>query len=293
MLAAAEGRAAGVRVELRLPGPGSERWLELRGGPLAGGPGGIIAGTVADVTERKQEEARRAAAEKMEAVSGLASGIAHDFNNLLTAVTGQMELLEESFDTGAEARVHIEGVLRSVRRIAAITRQLLAVARRRKGAPKAPDLSTLLDELAAFVDRTQAAADADPRPRSHVPRPAAQASPATILLVEDEPLVRDLGEKALANLGYRVLTAGSATDARRAAARHEGPIALLVTDVDLPDGSGITLAESLAKERPELRVLVVTGHSPDDVSGGAPEFDMLGKPFTLTELSGRVRELLG
>jgi len=81
----------------------------------------VVTGTITDVTARKREANWEAARDKMEAVSALASGIAHDFNNLLTAMTGQLELLSESFDAGAKARPEIDGVLRSLDRIAAVS----------------------------------------------------------------------------------------------------------------------------------------------------------------------------
>lgn len=117
----------------------------------------------------------------------------------------------------------------------------------------------------------------------------------TILLVEDEPLVRDAGRRILERLGYTVLCASSGAEALQVSAHHPGVIDLLLTDVVMPGMNGWELAERLSKSRPGMRVLFASGHS-SDVMGqqglndeGCP---IVAKPYTMRALATTVRALL-
>lgn len=126
------------------------------------------------------------------------------------------------------------------------------------------------------------------------PAPSAPAVRDTILLVEDEPGIRALVRKILRRENYSVLEAGSAEEAI-AMASASGPIDLLVTDVMLPHQSGRALAERLLAQRPDLKVLYVSGYTDDDaVRTGAipPGSRFLQKPFTLGALVEKVKESL-
>ncbi len=116
----------------------------------------------------------------------------------------------------------------------------------------------------------------------------------TILAVEDEAEVRDLLASMLEGLGYRVLAASDSTTAISAARAHEGPIDLLLTDVVLPGISGPALGRLLSNQRPEVRVLYVSGYLEGSGPGhGIPEDAvLLHKPFSLEELAATVRRVL-
>ena len=125
------------------------------------------------------------------------------------------------------------------------------------------------------------------------PVAAEVAGPATgsetILLVEDEDSVRNLARRVLAAAGYTVLVARSGGEAFLLCERHDGPIHLMLTDVIMPQMSGRDLADRLAKLRPEMGVLYMSGR-PD---GGAPAVSpLLPKPFTITDLTIAVRRTL-
>ncbi len=116
-----------------------------------------------------------------------------------------------------------------------------------------------------------------------------------MLVVEDEPEVRDLAREILEASGYRVLQAGDPQDAVLIAERHAGPIRLLLTDVIMPRQSGRALAERLRPLRPELQVLYMSGYTNDAiVRHGVLEPDTLfiQKPFTPEALGRKVREAL-
>jgi CheY-like chemotaxis protein len=112
----------------------------------------------------------------------------------------------------------------------------------------------------------------------------------TILLVEDEPTVRGLTRELLTSFGYRVVDVDSA----EAALGVSGEYDLLVSDVVMPGKSGIELASELTVARPGLRVLLVSGHSTDDMRllDGNRRWRYLSKPFTPHDLAWTVRSLL-
>ncbi|HVY62341.1 MAG TPA: ATP-binding protein, partial [Planctomycetota bacterium] len=129
-------------------------------------------------------------------------------------------------------------------------------------------------------------------------RPGSDSDPTrlrgseTVLVVEDEEVVRRLARRSLEQAGYRVLEAGRGQDALDLAARHAGAIDILVTDMIMPGMSGRQLAERLAAARPGLRILFMSGHTEQSPLDGAPGSAFLQKPFTPSDLASRVREVL-
>jgi DNA-binding response OmpR family regulator len=117
----------------------------------------------------------------------------------------------------------------------------------------------------------------------------------TILVVEDEEAIRALARRFLEACGYRVLEASNGREALRVSREHKGPIHLLLTDVVMPLMSGREVAFQLAPERPDMKVLYVSGHTDDAImhhgvlGEGVP---FLQKPFTRTGLTARVRRVL-
>jgi CheY-like chemotaxis protein len=113
----------------------------------------------------------------------------------------------------------------------------------------------------------------------------------TILVVEDDEVVRGLVRKALTQLGTRVLVAGSADEALAAAAGTH--IDLLLTDVGLPGASGTELATALRAAQPALRVIYMTGWQEHNALVDVPDGLLLSKPFDLAELERAVAGALG
>ena len=129
--------------------------------------------------------------------------------------------------------------------------------------------------------------------------PAARAAVGgteTILLVEDEESVRQLVRDTLESKGYKVVDAENGEGGIRAAARHEGKIDLVITDVIMPGMGGREMAEEIVKTRPDAKVLYLSGYAEDAIlseSGIENATAFLQKPFTLQNLSRKVREVLG
>lgn len=437
-----------ARRRLVLEGPGLAPLAELRFVTLDGrilpvevhasavefdGQRAIFA-TARDVSHRKRLEEQVLQSQKLEAVGRLAGGVAHDFNNTLAVILGHAEFALAALPADAPLRGDLEAIRRAAEHSAALTRQLLAYARRQPIAPRgldlnaaveatmrmlrpligesvdllwspAPDLwpvtldpaqlDQILTNLCAnardaidgvgtleittanrVLDATAAGTIQEAEPGEYVllsvsdtgrgmaadllarafepffttkgigegtglglstvygivrqnhgtvtvrsepgvgtrfelyfprrleavePTPPVEAAPAapagteTVLVVEDEPAILQLAARALRAQGYEVLAAGGAEAALAAARAHGGRLDLLVTDVMMPGMSGPDLARALVADRPQLRVVYMSGFSADLVARHGrldPGTEFLAKPFTLGELATRVRRVL-
>ena len=128
------------------------------------------------------------------------------------------------------------------------------------------------------------------------PAPTAPvAGTGTILLVEDDDIVRHATRRILAAGGYAVLEASAADEARRIFSARGQELDLLVTDVMMPGESGASLAQAIRAARPDLPVLFISGYPGEDLARlglRLGEVELLRKPFTVRELTERVREVL-
>ncbi len=400
------------------------RWVLLKGRVVRTAAGvARLTGTMMDVTENKQLEARLLQSQKLESIGRLAGGVAHDFNNLLTVILGSTYLAERDPMLTPPTREHMEGIREAAERASQLTSQLLAFARKqvlrlrvlsvdqvvremegmlrrllgedvllrtqlapdlwpvradraqleqvlvnlavnaRDAMPEGGSLTistadvTLVDEAARrdlppgdyvrlAVTDTGVGMDAAtrehvfepffttkgragtglglatcygivsqlggqitvesapgkgstftvllPRVRERPEAPERRPDVATggrevVLLVEDEPLVRNLATNGLALHGYRVLSAPTPADALRLAREHQGPIDLLVTDVVMPGMSGRQLAEEFKVLRPGAPIVFMSGYTDAALDPGAR---FLQKPFTPAALARVVRETL-
>ncbi|MBA3646339.1 MAG: response regulator [Gemmatimonadaceae bacterium] len=134
------------------------------------------------------------------------------------------------------------------------------------------------------------------------PSEAVQAPPLeparkseTILLVEDDSAVRSLGHRILSDRGYRVTSAASGSDAIHFFRAAKQPFDLLVADVVMPGMSGGELADRLTTLHPEIRILLISGYTDDEVLRRGiieNELPFLQKPFTPSQLADKVSEVL-
>jgi CheY-like chemotaxis protein len=132
--------------------------------------------------------------------------------------------------------------------------------------------------------------------KNSVTPPDAVGGTETILLVEDEESVRQLVRDTLVSRGYEVLEAENGDTGIAAAARHQGNIDLVITDVMMPGMGGREMVQELAKARPATKVLYLSGYTEDAIlnDGSVDQATaFLQKPFTLQNLSRKVREVLG
>ena len=373
-------------------------------------------------------------AQKMESVGRLAGGVAHDFNNMLGVILGHVELAQEQLDNRSPLYLDLQEVKKAAERSAALTRQLLAFARKQTISPKVLDLNETVEGLLKMlrrligedidlawlpgqglwpvkIDPTQVdqilanltvnSRDAiqgvgrisietgnvtldeeycaehagfvpgcyvmlsvsdngcgmDREIREHIFEPffttketgkgtglglatiygivkqnggfvnvysepgqgttfrlylqkhadkssvvdpesiAATAKPGreTILMVEDEPSILQLGKRMLELLGYQVLAASGPVEALLMAEHFPGEIHLLLTDVVMPEMNGRDLARRLLSLYPGIKRLFMSGYTADVIAhhGVLDEgVRFIQKPFSKAELSIKIREVL-
>ena len=116
----------------------------------------------------------------------------------------------------------------------------------------------------------------------------------TVLLVEDEPMVRSVAERALTRHGYTVITADNGEDALEMLGRGE-QIDLLISDVVMPGMDGPTMVREARKSRPDLKILFMSGYAEEQLrkSIDIENVNFLPKPFSVTELAEAARRAVG
>jgi len=118
----------------------------------------------------------------------------------------------------------------------------------------------------------------------------------TVLLVEDEEIVRNLVREILKNFGYKVLEAAEGNEALSVCQTYPDTIHLLLTDTIMPGMGGIELKARIIKLRPEIKLLFMSGYTDDSLTVGGvldPKIAFIEKPFTPDSLVRKIREVLG
>lgn len=114
----------------------------------------------------------------------------------------------------------------------------------------------------------------------------------TVLIVDDDPLVRSLTERVLTRLGYKVLAASDAAEAVELVGQEGVQVDLMLTDVIMPQQSGPALHQRILELQPNIKVIYMSGYTGDHIGGRAANAPLLTKPFTLKQLSEAVRAAL-
>jgi two-component system, cell cycle sensor histidine kinase and response regulator CckA len=383
----------------------------------AGQPAFLIA-MVEDTTERKRVEEQLREAEKMEVIGRLAGGIAHDFNNLLTGILLYCDLLAAGLEPGDPRRQQVEEIRMAGEQGAALTQQLLAIARKQVPQPRpillnevvtstenllrrligeqielvtvlSPKLGKVLADQAQLrqvllnlvlnardamphggritvsthdrklsgngqaavslcVEDTGCGMDEETRARLFEPffttktqgqgtglglatvqrivgesggtievesepgrgtrievflpempvvsetrhRAAHQQAGETILLVDDHASARNSMQRILHQAGYRVLPASSGKRALIVFAENSNAVDLLIADWMMPGMNGHELAEKLRQQKPDLRVLLISGYHDAHDAPEAGSVALIRKPFAGRALIERIREVL-
>ncbi len=145
---------------------------------------------------------------------------------------------------------------------------------------------------AATVSATEAAGDGGQPPAAKPP-----VLGGRVLVVEDDPLVREFVAHAVRRMGFESETVNSFTEAqKRLSAADTPPLQLVISDVRLADGSGPALGELLRRTRPNVHLVLMTGYVFDEGIISLPEanqFTMLAKPFTVAQLRAVIESRLG
>ena len=117
----------------------------------------------------------------------------------------------------------------------------------------------------------------------------------TILLVEDEAPLRNVGRRILEREGYRVLVAGDGVEAMEVYRQHRDELDLVISDLAMPRQSGRQLFETLQQDARPIRLLLTSGYAPPEPGAASlerPDTPFLPKPWTMEELSRKVKEVL-
>ena len=422
-----------VTYRVRRP-DGTLVWIRDRAFPVRDARGAVIriAGVATDVTAVRELEAQVAQMQKLDSIGRLAGGIAHDFNNLLTVILTAGDLLARSRALAGSARDDLDQIQLAAQRAAALTRQLLAFARRQPAAATEVDLNAVCAEseqllrrligerieLVTVLDRELGAVRADraqleqvvlnlavnardamvdggrltvatgnqtvrrpivepqarvepgeyvvlavsdqgtgitPEVRAHLFEPFFTTKPAgqgtglglatvygivraaggqilvdsgpgrgatfrvflpriarattapaltalpgpagtgeTVLVVEDEPIVRTAAARALARHGYRVIEAGDGQQALARCRDLAGAVDLVIADVIMPGMPTGDLVAALREACPRIRVVLTSGYDGGAARGAASHAShgFLAKPYSTVSLLAHVREAL-
>jgi signal transduction histidine kinase len=115
-----------------------------------------------------------------------------------------------------------------------------------------------------------------------------------VLIVEDDPRARELTSQSVTELGYTVLLAAAAGAALKIL-DERADVTLLLTDMVMPEMNGIALADAAQSQRPDLKVLFMTGYTPKSAASNGllvPQSRILAKPFTLEQVARKLRDVL-
>jgi CheY-like chemotaxis protein len=139
------------------------------------------------------------------------------------------------------------------------------------------------------------AIESDEQPEDVAEHPPPLGRKETILLVDDEDLVRDLGQRILERSGYRVFTAANGKEALALYKKEQPNISLVILDLIMPEISGRQCLQEMQKLNPSVRVLVATGFSPDSLTQKELEKatkGLVAKPYDMRQLLQSVRNAL-
>jgi CheY-like chemotaxis protein len=139
------------------------------------------------------------------------------------------------------------------------------------------------------------AADGPPDLESEVPRLLGSTSSATILVVDDEPVVRNMTKRVLTNAGYRVLVAGDGEEGVEVFRTHRAEIGAVILDVTMPRMGGEEAFRHLRSIEPRVRVILVSGYSEQEATSqfaGKGLSAFLEKPYRPTVLLEKLRAVL-
>lgn len=139
-----------------------------------------------------------------------------------------------------------------------------------------------------FLPRSQATSEQQPSPLAQTVPPF--GSGQTVLVVEDNPSVRQVAISALNSLGFKVVEAGTGDEAIHVL-QSNGQVRLVLSDIQMPgEMTGMDLAQYIRNERPDIQVLLTTGYVESDEN--LDDFDLLYKPYRVTDLAEKIQSLM-
>jgi CheY-like chemotaxis protein len=157
------------------------------------------------------------------------------------------------------------------------------------------DVETEQGRGSAFHIYLPVHAGTSPPTRSDVSKKTSPAGTETVLVVEDEPQLRNLLEIILQDLGYRVASASNGHEGIELFKKHEDEFAIVVTDLDMPGMNGLDVATILSQRKPSTKIIVTSGYldtSTRDQARQRGVAKIIQKPYDPDDLARAIRELL-
>ena len=180
----------------------------------------------------------------LEAVGTLAGGVAHDFNNLLQAILGYTQILAMGREENDPDLARLRQIENSAMRASELTQQLLAFSRKVESKLRPVDFNLEVKQVQKLLKRTipkmiSMVEDEKPKQQDEPEKEAQiKGGEETILLVDDEELLRDIGKETLEEFGYRVITAPDGESCLQLYAERKQEISLIILDLMMPGMGG-------------------------------------------------------
>jgi CheY-like chemotaxis protein len=208
--------------------------------------------------------------------------IVHDLRNVFSAIRGFATVVVEELRSGDPARDDIEQILKAVDRGVTVSHRLSALRPRDSVTPK--PLGALPAPVEVNLDFEQSDSWALQQPKRS----------ASVLVVEDDDLLRPMIVRVLRRNGYTTLEAANSTEAEERALAHGKAVDLLLLDVGLPVVGGPEVAARLKQHWPAVKVLFISGFSGKALAdrGVRPGLGLLEKPFAPLTLLERIEAIL-
>ena len=291
---------------------GKEIHIDLSAFPVINEKGAVrcYVEIIRDVTERKHEKQEKEKlrrqlihAQKMESVSRLADGIAHDLNNIMTGIIGHAELAMMKIPEDDPVKKNLVSILKGGENAAGIIRRLLAFSRKQVMEMRPVGLNSIVEGTVPLPGKM---IGEDPDMEIHTTKLTGKEvlkkstdlprGTETILIVDDEPLIREMIVDTLEPLGYRCLEASCGSEALHSAETTKERIDLLLTDVMMSGMSGRELADTLRAKHRVIKILFMSGYPDDYITRQGmlkPGIAYIPKPFSPSRLARKIREVLG
>ncbi len=250
-----------------------------------------MTGNVVDITERKHAEEKKQQLELhlrksrcLETIGTLAGGIAHDLNNILTPILGYAELGMLELTEKETLHEYFNEISQSVVRAQNLVSQLLLFSKSQESTPTPVGVQDVHAE--ALND--------------HIVKPPVKVTPGKghgcILLVDDDPALLRVVTKMITQIGFTVQAINYPLQAVELFRQNPEKFNLLITDLIMPEMTGLVLAEELHKTKSQIPVILMTGYGKDiELSMLASRYGIsqfLKKPVKLTEVALAINELL-
>jgi CheY-like chemotaxis protein len=292
-------RDEGTSFDVRLVRPDQGLlWVHIRSVPVIWGDEPANLAFMRDITARKRMEHDLQQAQRMEAIGVLSGGIAHDFNNILTTIIGNAEMGLMDLTDGGPGKKEFEQIRESGYRARDLVRQVLTISREYTSKVQPLYLSPIIKEALKFL---RSSLPMNIRIMEKIDRQLSLVKADSVLIHQVFMNLCTNAKHAMENqesaclevelknvvISSSMMTADSGKQALEKFAREPDFFDLLITDLAMPEMTGIKLAKEVLRLRPGFPVIMCTGHSDTFDENAAKEagiMEYIEKPYNLKEL---------